>query len=158
MNPKLIYLEEKNFWKASLIDYRIWACHTIAFGWPGQRSQSFHQLTFLLCCPWSRSKNALILHQFAWNMKHSGSMLIFKPKNISIGDKLFRYGDFFSEKIIVGPQEAQYSQFLLQLLLTHYILRSTFFWPPPTPPICIKMPKCAIFGHFWSSTLKMPPK
>ena len=26
---------------------------------------------------------------------------------LSIGDKLFRYGDFFSEKIIVGPQEGQ---------------------------------------------------
>ena len=31
-----------------------------------------------------------------------------RPKKLCIGDKLFRYGDFFSEKIIVGPQEAQY--------------------------------------------------
>ena len=107
MNPKLICLEEKNFLKASLIDYRPWSCHqSVAIGWTSQTSQSFHQLTFLLCCPWSRSKNALIfeqssssnspilhalilhalslhaliLHQFAWNMKHSGSMLIFKIK------------------------------------------------------------------------------
>ena len=65
---------------------------------------------------------------------------------------------FFSEKSIVGPQEAQYPQFLLQLPLTHYILRSTFFRTPPTPPICLKMPKCAIFGLFWSFHFKDTPK
>ena len=65
---------------------------------------------------------------------------------------------FFSEKSIVGPQEAQYPQFLLQLPLTHYILRSTFFWTPPTPPICLKMPKCVIFGLFWSFHFKDAPK
>ena len=65
---------------------------------------------------------------------------------------------FFVKKNIVGPQEAQYPQFLLQLPLTHYILRSTFFRTPPTPPICLKMPKCAIFGLFWSFHLKDTPK
>ena len=73
-------------------------------------------------------------------------------------DKLFRYGDFLSEKNIVGPQEGQYPQFLLQLPLTHYILRSTFFRTPPTPPICLKMPICAIFSTFWESHLKYTPK
>ena len=55
----------------------------------------------------------------------------------------------------MGPQEAQYPQFLLQLPLTHYILMSTFFW---TPPICLKMPKCAIFGLFWSFHFKDTPQ
>ena len=73
------------------------------------------------------------------------------PKYISIGDKLFRYGDFFSEKIIVGPQEAQYPQFLLQLPLTHYILRSIFFRTHSTPPICLKTQKCAILSTFSES-------
>ena len=40
---------------------------------------------------------------------------------LSIGDKLFSYGDFFSKNIILGRQEGQYPQFLLQLPLTRYI-------------------------------------
>ena len=58
---------------------------------------------------------------------------------------------FFSEKIIVGPQEAQYPQFLLQLPLTHYILRSIFFRTHSTPPICLKTQKCAILSTFSES-------
>ena len=65
---------------------------------------------------------------------------------------------FFSEKIIVGPQGIQYPRFLAQLTLTHYILRSTSFWTPPTPPICLKMPKCAIFGTFWLFHFGNTPK
>ena len=79
-------------------------------------------------------------------------------KFLRIGDKLFRYGDFFSEKIIVGPQEAQYPQFLLQLPLTHYILRSIFFRTHSTPPICLKTQKCAILSTFWESGGKNHPK
>ena len=77
---------------------------------------------------------------------------------VCIGDKLFRYGDFFSEKIIVGPQEAQYPQFLLQLPLTHYILRSIFFRTHSTPPICLKTQKCAILSTFSESGGKNHPK
>ena len=62
---------------------------------------------------------------------------------------------FFSEKIIVGTQEVQDSQFLLQLATTHYILGSICF---QTPPIFLKMTKCAIFGPFWSFHLKRTPK
>ena len=65
---------------------------------------------------------------------------------------------FFSEKIIVGPQGIQYPRFLAQLTMTHYILRSTSFWTPPTPPICLKMPKCAIFGTFWLFHFGNTPK
>ena len=65
---------------------------------------------------------------------------------------------FFSEKIIVGPQEVQDPRFLLQLAMTHYILGSICFRTPTTPPICLKMPKCAIFGPFWSFHLKSNPK
>ena len=53
---------------------------------------------------------------------------------ICIGDKLFRYGDFFSEKNIVGPQEVQDPRFLVQLALTHYILGSICFRTPWRPP------------------------
>ena len=65
---------------------------------------------------------------------------------------------FFSEKIIVGPQEVQNPRSLLQWTLTHYILGSICFRTPPTPPICLKMPKCAIFSTFWVSGEKNHPK
>ena len=39
-------------------------------------------------------------------------------QHICIGDKLFRYGDFFSEKIIVGPQEGETLPSLAQMVLT----------------------------------------
>ena len=46
----------------------------------------------------------------------------------------------------MGPQEVQNPWFLIQLTLTHYTSRSVFFRAHPTPPICLKMPKCAIFS------------
>ena len=58
---------------------------------------------------------------------------------------------FFSEKIIVGPQEAQDPRFWLPWTMTHYILGSICFRTPMTPPICLKMPKCAKFSTFWLS-------
>ena len=39
-------------------------------------------------------------------------------EQVSIGDKLFRYGDFFSEEIIVGPQEVETPPPLAQMVLT----------------------------------------
>ena len=77
---------------------------------------------------------------------------------ISIGDKLFRYGDFFSEKIIVGPQEAQDPRFWLPWTMTHYILGSICFRTPPTPPIWLETQKCAILSTFWESGGKNHPK
>ena len=88
----------------------------------------------------------------------SSKIFWIRLKGLSIGDKLFRYGDLFLKKIIVGPQEAQNPQFLLQLPLTHYILRSIFFRIHSTPPICLKMQKCVIFGLFWSFHFKDTPK
>ena len=32
------------------------------------------------------------------------------------------------------------------------------FSDPPDPPLCLKMPKCAIFGPFWPFHLKHTPK
>ena len=63
----------------------------------------------------------------------------------------FSSKDFFSEKIILGPREVQISWFLVLWSLTHYILRLVFFRDQPTPPICLKMPKCANFSTFWES-------
>ena len=71
---------------------------------------------------------------------------------------VIRTFEVFSEKIIVGPKDFKYPRFSLQFTFTHYILRSTFFRTPPTPPICLKMPKCANFGLFWSFHFKDAPK
>ena len=51
-------------------------------------------------------------------------------------DQVTNYLDmviFFLKKNIVGPQEAQDPRFWLPWTMTHYILRSTFFWAHPTP-------------------------
>ena len=68
-------------------------------------------------------------------------------------DQVTNYLDMviFFWKNIVGPQEVQYPQFLLQLPLTHYILRFIFFWTHSTPPICLKTQKCAILSTFLES-------
>ena len=66
-------------------------------------------------------------------------------------------GSKCSEKNIVGPQEVQNPWFLIQLTLTHYTSRSVFFRAHPTPPICLKMPKCAIFSPSLSSHFKHHP-
>ena len=64
----------------------------------------------------------------------SGENKAFMPiYKLRSSDKLFRYGDFFSENIIVGPQEAQDSRFWLPWTLTHYILGSICFRTPPPP-------------------------
>ena len=76
---------------------------------------------------------------------------------IRSSDKLFRYGDFFSEKIIVGPQEAQDPRFWLPWTMTHYILGSICFRTPPTPPIWLETPKCAILSTFSESGGKNHP-
>ena len=65
---------------------------------------------------------------------------------------------FFVKKTIVGPPGAQYPQFLLPWTMTHYILRSTFFWAHPAPPILLETQKCAIFSTFWVSGGKNHPK
>ena len=71
-------------------------------------------------------------------------------KNIRSSDKLFRYGDFLSEKNIVGPQEAQDPRFWLPWTMTHYILGSICF-RTPTPPIWLETQKCAILSTFSES-------
>ena len=81
-----------------------------------------------------------------------------KCKTIRSSDKLFRYGDFFSEKIIVGPQEAQDPRFWLPWTMTHYILGSICFRTPPTPPIWLETQKCAILSTFLESGGKNHPK
>ena len=53
---------------------------------------------------------------------------------LSIGDKLFRYGDFFSKKIIVGPHEGEIPPPLAQMVLTQRISISELFVHHMAPP------------------------
>ena len=65
---------------------------------------------------------------------------------------------FCLKKLISQPQGVQNPPFLIQMMLTHYTLRSVLFRPHQTPRICLKMPKCANFGLFWSFHFKDTPK
>ena len=97
---------------------------------------------------------------FQQSMKH----LFDKPINIITSlvrqfhlwssDKLFRYGDFFSEKIIVGPQEAQDPRFWLPWTLTHYILGSICFRTPPPPLYGLKRKNVLFWALFRSPVEK----
>ena len=55
---------------------------------------------------------------------------------------------FCPKKLISQPRGVQNPPFLIQMMLTHYTLRSVLFRPHQTPRICLKMPKCAIFITF----------
>ena len=87
------------------------------------------------------------LFWFPWkSLEDLGYIEVIRASVIGFSSK-----DFFSEKIILGPREVQISWFLVLWSLTHYILRLVFFRDQPTPPICLKMPKCAKFSTFWES-------
>ena len=65
---------------------------------------------------------------------------------------------FCLKKLISQPQGVQNPPFLIQMMLTHYTLRSVLFRPHQTPHICRKMAKCAIFITFCGSQKKHTPK
>ena len=65
---------------------------------------------------------------------------------------------FCLKKIISQPRVVEKSPFLAWRTLTHNILMSVIFRSHLTPPICLKMPICAIFSTFWESHLKHTPK
>ena len=65
---------------------------------------------------------------------------------------------FCLKKLISEPLEVQNPPNLTQGTLTQYILRLVIFRPHPTPPICLKMPKCAKFCTFGESHFKHTPK
>ena len=65
---------------------------------------------------------------------------------------------FCLKKLISQPRVVEKSPFLEGRTLTHYILMLVSSWPHLTPPICLEMPKCAIFSTFWVSGGKNHPK
>ena len=65
---------------------------------------------------------------------------------------------FCLKKLISQPRVVEKSPFLAWRTLTHNILMSVIFRTHLTPPICLKMPICAIFSTFWESHLKYTPK
>ena len=65
---------------------------------------------------------------------------------------------FCLKKLISQPRVVEKSPFLAWRTLTHNILMSVIFRSHLTPPICLKMPICAIFSTFWESYLKHTPK
>ena len=65
---------------------------------------------------------------------------------------------FCLKKLISQPRVVENSPFLARRSLTYNILMSVIFRAHLTPPICLKMPICAIFSTFWESHLKHTPK
>ena len=65
---------------------------------------------------------------------------------------------FCLKKLISQPREVQNPPNLTQGTLTQYILRLVIFRPHPTPPIYLKMPKCAKFCTFGESRFKHTSK
>ena len=65
---------------------------------------------------------------------------------------------FCLKKLIFQPRVVEKLPFLAWRTLTHNILMSAIFRSHLTPPICLKMPICAIFSTFWESHLKYTPK
>ena len=57
-----------------------------------------------------------------------------KSELVRSGDKLFRIHDFFSEKIIVGPQEGEIPPPLAQMVLTQCISISELLVYHRAPP------------------------
>ena len=58
---------------------------------------------------------------------------------------------FCLKKIISQPRGVQNPPFLIQMMLTHYTLRSVLFRPHEIPHVCLKMAKRAIFITFCGS-------
>ena len=65
---------------------------------------------------------------------------------------------FCPKKLISQSTVPAESPFFEEMILAHYTLMPIFFWTPLTPPICLKMTKCAIFSTFWESHFKNTPK
>ena len=65
---------------------------------------------------------------------------------------------FWVKKLISQSTVPAESPFFEEMILAHYTLMPIFFWTPLTPPICLKMTKCAIFSTFWESHFKNTPK
>ena len=65
---------------------------------------------------------------------------------------------FCLKKLISQHRGVQNPPLLIQMMMTHYTLRSVLFRPHQTPHICQKMAKCAIFITFRGSQKKHTPK
>ena len=64
---------------------------------------------------------------------------------------------FFLKKLLWGPRWPNIRNFCYNYPWPT-IFWGPHFFGPPDPPICLKMPKCANFGLFWSFHLKDAPK
>ena len=91
----------------------------------------------------------LLNHLLFWHFHQSHWFV--HLRNICASVIGFSSKDFFSEKLLWGPRRSNSRNVFVSWSMTHYILRLVFFRDQPTPPICLKMPKCAKFSTFWLS-------
>ena len=96
---------------------------------------------------------------YPWASFHSGGRLTtHKPAAYVWVSDQSSVPMFCPKKLISQPREVQNPPNLTQGTLTQYVLRLVILRPHPTPPICLKMPKCAKFCTFGESRFKHTPK
>ena len=77
---------------------------------------------------------------------------------IGIGDKLFRYSDFFSEKNYCGAPGGPISAILATITLDPLYFEVHIFSDPLDPPYMSKNAKMCYFEHFFGVRWKKPPQ
>ena len=76
---------------------------------------------------------------------------------IGIGDKLFRYGDFFLKKIIVGPRKLKFRHLWLRWSWPN-VLAYQNFWSTIWHPLVAKFSNTCHFWHFLRVRWKRSPQ
>ena len=77
---------------------------------------------------------------------------------ICLGVRSIEHRNVLGEKINFSVHSARRIAIFGRDDLDPLNINANLFWTPLTPPICLKMTKCAIFSTFWESHFKNTPK
>ena len=117
---------------------------------------------FMIFLCWLKNVNIL---QFLWrNLKIHCSGRKKHTQNvntilyISLGVRSIEHCNVLGEKINFSVHSARRIAIFWRDDLYPLNINANLFWTPLTPPICLKMTKCAIFSTFWESHFKNTPK
>ena len=87
-------------------------------------------------------------------------MLVFALHSLrlGLGVRSIQHCNVLSEKINFSAHSARRAAIFWTDHLDPLNFNVFFFRDSPTPPLCLKMAKCAIFSHFWESHFESIPK
>ena len=97
---------------------------------------------------------------YLWNINFDnsiGQLCSYQAIIIGIGDKLFRYGDFFLKKWLWGPRRANIRNFCYNYPWPT-IFWGPYFFGPTWPPYMSKNAKMCHFEHLFGVRWKKPPQ